>query len=90
MKEWLVQLFPKDNLLFKGVACFYCIFVLNNFVICFGERIQKDAVDPEKLEATLSDELLKEDCDLKRATEMVTLLQSQLKEMNPNLDAIGE
>jgi structural maintenance of chromosome 4 len=47
-------------------------------------------VDPEKLEATLSDESLKEDCDLKRATEKVALLQSQLKEMNPNLDAIAE
>lgn len=54
------------------------------------KQIQKDAVDPEKLEATLSDESLKEDCDLKRATEMVALLQSQLKEMNPNLDAIAE
>lgn len=69
---------------------FFTVFSFYNFVICFGERIQKDAVDPQKLEATLSDELLKEDCDLKRATEMVTLLQSQLKEMNPNLDAIGE
>ncbi|KAJ4808601.1 Structural maintenance of chromosomes protein [Rhynchospora pubera] len=53
-------------------------------------QIQKDAVDPEKLDATLSDELLKEDCDLKRATEMVALLHSQLKEMNPNLDSIAE
>ncbi|KAJ1688981.1 hypothetical protein LUZ63_013136 [Rhynchospora breviuscula] len=53
-------------------------------------QIKKDAVDPEKLDATLSDESLKEDCDLKRATEMVALLQSQLKEMNPNLDSIAE
>ncbi|KAJ1691122.1 hypothetical protein LUZ63_015277 [Rhynchospora breviuscula] len=53
-------------------------------------QIQKDAVDPEKLDATLSDELLKEDCDLKRATEIVALLHSQLKEMNPNLDSIAE
>jgi hypothetical protein len=66
-------------------------FFIYNFVnIYFGERIQKDAVDPEKLEATLSDESLKEDCDLKRATEMVAFLQTQLKEMNPNLDAIAE
>ncbi|KAJ3686474.1 hypothetical protein LUZ61_015638 [Rhynchospora tenuis] len=54
-------------------------------------QIQKDAVDPEKLDATLSNELLKvEDYDLKRATEMVALLESQLKEMNPNLDSIAE
>ncbi|CAI0453421.1 unnamed protein product [Linum tenue] len=52
--------------------------------------IQKDLVDPEKLQATLADGNLSEDCDLKKALEMVTLLQAQLKEMNPNLDSITE
>lgn len=57
----------------------------------FGDcRIQKDAVDPEKLQATLGDETLKEACDLKKSLEMVALLEAQLKEMNPNLDSISE
>jgi len=47
-------------------------------------------VDPEKLQATLTDETLNEACDLKRALEMVALLEAQLKEMNPNLDSIRE
>ncbi|KAL4353129.1 hypothetical protein GQ457_06G042040 [Hibiscus cannabinus] len=54
------------------------------------EQIQKDLVDAEKLQATLADETLTENCDLKRALEMVTLLETQLKEMNPNLDSISE
>ncbi|KAK8644328.1 hypothetical protein V6N13_123638 [Hibiscus sabdariffa] len=54
------------------------------------EQIQKDLVDAEKLQATLADETLTEACDLKRALEMVTLLETQLKEMNPNLDSISE
>ncbi|KAK9271730.1 hypothetical protein L1049_002093 [Liquidambar formosana] len=54
------------------------------------EQIQKDAVDPEKLQATLTDVTLMEVCDLKRALEMVALLEAQLKEMNPNLDSISE
>ncbi|XVF14265.1 hypothetical protein REPUB_Repub09cG0043700 [Reevesia pubescens] len=54
------------------------------------EQIQKDLVDIEKLQATLADETLTEACDLKRALEMVTLLETQLKEMNPNLDSISE
>ncbi|KAE9590353.1 putative structural maintenance of chromosomes protein [Lupinus albus] len=54
------------------------------------EQIQVDLVDNEKLQATLSDELLNGACDLKRALEMVTLLEAQLKEMNPNLDSIAE
>uniref|UniRef100_A0A2N9FRR7 Structural maintenance of chromosomes protein n=1 Tax=Fagus sylvatica TaxID=28930 RepID=A0A2N9FRR7_FAGSY len=54
------------------------------------EQIQKDLVDPEKLQATLTDEALNEACDLKRALEMVALLEAQLKEMNPNLDSISE
>ncbi|KAK8710156.1 hypothetical protein V6N13_145495 [Hibiscus sabdariffa] len=54
------------------------------------EQIQKDLVDAEKLQATLADETLSENCDLKRALEMVTLLETQLKEMNPNLDSISE
>ncbi|TXG57552.1 hypothetical protein EZV62_015381 [Acer yangbiense] len=54
------------------------------------EQIQKDLVDPEKLEATLTDVTLTESCDLKRALEMVALLEAQLKEMNPNLDSISD
>ncbi|TYI63426.1 hypothetical protein E1A91_D09G016700v1 [Gossypium mustelinum] len=54
------------------------------------EQIQKDLVDTEKLQATLADETLTEACDLKRALEMVTLLETQLKEMNLNLDSISE
>lgn len=53
-------------------------------------RIQKDLVDPEKLQATLSDVTLGQTCDLKTALETVSLLESQLKEMNPNLDSISE
>ncbi|XP_031254210.1 structural maintenance of chromosomes protein 4 [Pistacia vera] len=54
------------------------------------EQIQKDLVDPEKLQATLTDGTLTEACDLKRALEMVALLEAQLKELNPNLDSISE
>ncbi|KAL6960771.1 Structural maintenance of chromosomes protein 4 [Sarracenia purpurea var. burkii] len=54
------------------------------------EQIQKDLVDQEKLQATLTDGTLGEVCDLKRALEMVALLEAQLKEMNPNLDSISE
>ncbi|KAL5741248.1 hypothetical protein ACOSP7_027980 [Xanthoceras sorbifolium] len=54
------------------------------------EQIQKDLVDPEKLQATLTDVTLTESCDLKRALEMVVLLEAQLKEMNPNLDSISD
>jgi len=53
-------------------------------------RIQADLVDQEKLQATLADEHLNADCDLKKACEMVALLEAQLKEMNPNLDSISE
>lgn len=55
-----------------------------------GCRIQKDFVDPEKLQATATDRTLNESCDLKGALEMVALLETQLKEMNPNLDSISE
>ncbi|KAL3378731.1 hypothetical protein AABB24_004580 [Solanum stoloniferum] len=54
------------------------------------EQIQKDLVDPEKLQATLSDETLGQTSDLKTALETVSLLEAQLKEMNPNLDSISE
>lgn len=57
--------------------------------ICFF-RIQKDAVDPEKLKATLGDEQLNDSCDMKRALEMVALLEAQIKDLNPNLDSIAE
>ncbi|KAI3898016.1 hypothetical protein MKX03_027551 [Papaver bracteatum] len=54
------------------------------------EQIQKDGVDPEKLQATLANETLTESCTLKRSLETVALLEAQLKEMNPNLDSISE
>ncbi|KAF7802987.1 structural maintenance of chromosomes protein 4 [Senna tora] len=54
------------------------------------EQIQEDLVDHEKLRATLEENNLNEACDLKRALEMVALLEAQLKEMNPNLDSISE
>ncbi|XP_057521763.1 structural maintenance of chromosomes protein 4-like [Amaranthus tricolor] len=54
------------------------------------EQIAKDSVDQEKLQATLADESLTLDCDLKRAMEMVALLEAQLRELNPNLDSISE
>ncbi|BAU01243.1 Structural maintenance of chromosomes protein [Vigna angularis] len=54
------------------------------------EQIHADLVDQEKLEATLTDEHLNADCDLKKACEMVALFEAQLKEMNPNLDSISE
>jgi len=53
-------------------------------------RIQKDAVDPEKLKATLGDEQLNDTYDMKRAMEMVALLEAQIKDLNPNLDSIAE
>ncbi|CAA3016520.1 structural maintenance of chromosomes 4 [Olea europaea subsp. europaea] len=53
-------------------------------------RIQKDLVDPEKMQATLADGTLEETHDLKGAFEMVSLLEAQLKEINPNLDSIME
>ncbi|KAL0332074.1 UNVERIFIED_CONTAM: Structural maintenance of chromosomes protein 4 [Sesamum calycinum] len=54
------------------------------------EQIHKDLVDPEKLQTVLTDVTLGETCDLKRALEMVALLEAQLKDMNPNLDSISE
>lgn len=47
-------------------------------------------MDQEKLQATLNDGALGETCDIKRALEMVALLEAQLKDMNPNLDSISE
>ncbi|XP_073144785.1 structural maintenance of chromosomes protein 4 [Henckelia pumila] len=54
------------------------------------EQIQKDMVEPEKVQATLNDVTLGETCDFKRAIEMVALIEAQLKDMNPNLDSISE
>ncbi|KAK4417662.1 Structural maintenance of chromosomes protein 4 [Sesamum alatum] len=54
------------------------------------EQIQKDLVDPEKLQTVLTDVTLGETCELKRALETVALLEAQLKDMNPNLDSISE
>lgn len=47
-------------------------------------------VDPDKIQAILSDTTLGETHDLSRALEMVALLEAQLKDMNPNLDSISE
>ncbi|KAF5748995.1 structural maintenance of chromosomes protein 4 [Tripterygium wilfordii] len=63
---------------------------LQNDLMRHLEQIQKDLVGPEKLQATVTDETLTKACDLKRALEMVVLLEAQLKEMNPNLDSISE
>ncbi|CAB4275028.1 unnamed protein product [Prunus armeniaca] len=63
---------------------------LQSALVKHMEQIQKDLVDSEKLQATLADEVLNNPCDLKRALEMVALLEAQLKEMNPNLDSIAE
>ncbi|KAH6791155.1 structural maintenance of chromosome 3 [Perilla frutescens var. frutescens] len=54
------------------------------------EQIQRDLVDPEKLETILTDATLVEAKDLKQALEKVALLEAQLKDMNPNLDSISE
>ncbi|KAI6683699.1 hypothetical protein NL676_029612 [Syzygium grande] len=53
-------------------------------------QIHKDSVDPAKLQATLTDKSLTETCHLRRALEMVALLEAQLKEMSPNLDSFLE
>ncbi|KAH0699225.1 hypothetical protein KY284_013440 [Solanum tuberosum] len=53
-------------------------------------EVQKDLVDPEKLQTTLRDGTLGETCDLNSTLEMVAILEAQLKEMNPNLDSISE
>lgn len=47
-------------------------------------------MDPERLQAVLTDVTRDEISDLKRAIEKVALLEAQLKEMNPNLDSIAE
>uniref|UniRef100_A0A0D3G9D9 Structural maintenance of chromosomes protein n=1 Tax=Oryza barthii TaxID=65489 RepID=A0A0D3G9D9_9ORYZ len=54
------------------------------------EQIQKDAIDHEKLKETLSDEQFNEACDMRKAVEMVALLEAQLKDLSPNLDSIAE
>ncbi|KAL5723070.1 Structural maintenance of chromosomes protein 4 [Ranunculus cassubicifolius] len=63
---------------------------IQNDLVKHLEQVQKDAVDADKLQATLGDETLKENCNLKKALEMVALLEAQLKELNPNLDSISE
>ncbi|KAL6551563.1 Structural maintenance of chromosomes protein 4 [Orobanche gracilis] len=54
------------------------------------EQIQKDLVDTEKLQAVMTDAMLDEVNDLKKALEKVALLEAQLKDLNPNLDSITE
>ncbi|KAL9227011.1 hypothetical protein vseg_002759 [Gypsophila vaccaria] len=63
---------------------------LQNAIQKHMEQIVQDSVDDEKLQAALADETLATSCNLKRALEMVALLEAQLKEMNPNLDSISE
>uniref|UniRef100_A0A803N3F1 Structural maintenance of chromosomes protein 4 n=1 Tax=Chenopodium quinoa TaxID=63459 RepID=A0A803N3F1_CHEQI len=63
---------------------------LQNAIMKHLEQIAKDSVDQEKLKSTLEDETLSMPCNLKKALEMVALLEAQLKEMNPNLDSISE
>lgn len=67
-----------------------CNFLEWYFRAFCGCRIQKDAIDHEKVQATLMDGTLTETCDLKRALEILALLEAQVKEMNPNLDSISE
>lgn len=59
-------------------------------VFLYAGRIKKDLVDPEKLQATLGDESFAKGSDYKRSLEMVSLLEAQMKEMNPNPDSIAE
>lgn len=47
-------------------------------------------MDQEKLQAMLAEHILAESCDLKRALEIVALLEAQLEEMNPYLESISE
>ncbi|XP_042019712.1 structural maintenance of chromosomes protein 4-like [Salvia splendens] len=54
------------------------------------DQIQKDLVDPVKLEIVLTDATLAQTSDLKQGLEKVALLEAQLKDMNPNLDSISE
>nr|CAD32690.1 SMC4 protein [Oryza sativa] len=54
------------------------------------DQIQKDAIDHEKLKETLSDEQFNEACDMRKAVEMVALLEALLKDLSPNLDSIAE
>ncbi|GAB2287864.1 Structural maintenance of chromosomes protein 4 [Dionaea muscipula] len=63
---------------------------LQHSIVKHMEQINSEAVDPEKLEATLRDDTLSIPCDMRRALEMVGLLEAQVKEMNPNLDSIAE
>ncbi|KAL6537566.1 Structural maintenance of chromosomes protein 4 [Orobanche minor] len=66
---------------------------LDDLVIALSkhmEQIQKDLVDPEKLETVLTDATLVQTSDLKQALEKVALLEAQLKDMNPNLYSIAE
>lgn len=72
---------------------FFRLYILLKHCICqlFNwDRIQKDLIDPEKLQAILGDETLGKTSNLKRALEMVALLEAQLKDMNPNLESISE
>ncbi|KAK3138381.1 hypothetical protein QOZ80_5AG0368150 [Eleusine coracana subsp. coracana] len=54
------------------------------------DQIQNDSIDPEKPKVTLGDDQLNGTCDVKRAMEMVALLEAQFKDLNPNLDSMAE
>ncbi|XP_058224074.1 structural maintenance of chromosomes protein 4-like isoform X2 [Rhododendron vialii] len=54
------------------------------------EQIQNYLADQEKLQAMLTEHTLAESCDLKRALEIVALLEAQFEEMNPYLESISE
>ncbi|GJZ85918.1 nucleic acid-binding, OB-fold protein [Tanacetum coccineum] len=53
-------------------------------------QIRKDLVDPKELQATLRDESLAKGSDLKKALEMVALLEAQMKEMMLTTETLGE
>ncbi|XP_071704050.1 structural maintenance of chromosomes protein 4-like [Rutidosis leptorrhynchoides] len=84
MKKTLKELEAKE----KGFKA--KLVELNNKLSKHMEQIKNELVDPEKLQATLGDESFAKGSDLKRALEMVALLEAQMKEMNPNLDSISE
>lgn len=76
-------------MLFSILLCVFCIVSQTNVHLVIF-RIQKDAIDHEKLKETLSDEQFNEACDMRKAVEMVALLEALLKDLSPNLDSIAE
>lgn len=95
-KIWIKLFLATWNSKFCSIYLFFnmkpCLknVTLNILLLSCNDRIQKDLVDPEKLQVTLGDESLAKGSDLKKALELVALLEAQMKEMNPNLDSITE